>query len=126
MTLTYKNITVENDNLDYLYVAVKDYEDQINNSDIPLSEIITMVDEYLAGQIDVVDLLNDIQNELDWIPGERDVLQDAIDNVIPGLAIPANARAVLSGLADNQRRILQQNYRQLKVWKFLINNLTID
>lgn len=126
MTLLYKNIEVSNDNLDELYAAVKVSYDDKNGTDIPLSEVQVMVDEYLAGQVDRDDLLADIDGELSWIPGERDVLQNAIDVVIPGLSIPANARAVLSGLADNQRRILQQNYRQLKVWKFMINNLTID
>lgn len=121
---TYKDITAPT--LELVYQAVKYNLDFITGIDNSIEDIQAMVDEYLAGKVDRDDLLADIDGELSWIPGERDVLQNAIDVVIPGLSIPANARAVLSGLADNQRRILQQNYRQLKVWKFLINNLTID
>jgi hypothetical protein len=71
-------------------------------------------------------LLDDIAGELDWIPGEQDALQNAIDVVIPGLAIPAPAKAVLIGLADNQRRILQEQLRELKAWKFMINNVRFE
>lgn len=118
--LTYKQTTAEHGDhqtaLDALYNAVS------QGYGISLSEAQGLVDQYLQGKIDIVDLLNDIQNELDWIPGERDNLQNAIDTVIPGLAIPAAAKAVLTGLASNQKRILQEQLRELRTWRFVIKN----
>jgi hypothetical protein len=114
----YKN--TEAPTLELLYDAIAIY------NGISLSEAQAMVDEYLSGQVGKADLLDDIQGELDWIPGEQDNLQNAIDNVIPGLAIPNPAKAVLIGLAENQKRILQEQLRELRAWRFVINNAKFE
>lgn len=121
---TYKNITSGDANL--LYSAVKNQIDFETGNDTPLADVIILVDVYLQGQIDKADLLADIANELEWIPTEQDNLQNAIDNVIPGLAIPNPPKAVLTGLASNQKRILQEQLRELRAWRFVIKNAKFE
>jgi len=120
----YKNIYA--DDINDLYLTAKDQVDFETGQDTPLSEIQAMVDQYIAGQIDEAALLDDIQGELDWIPGEQDNLQNAIDNVIPGLTIPNPAKAILTGLCENQKRILQEQLRELRAWRFVIKNAKFE
>jgi hypothetical protein len=120
---TYKNIS--NNDIGLLYDAVKIQIDFNTGGDIPLSEIIAMVDEYLAGKIDKDDLLADIAGQLDTMSGRIDDLDIAIA-VIPNQAIPAPLKTILIGICENQQNQYRIIVRELKVWKFLINNLTIE
>lgn len=120
---TYKDTTSES--LDALYQVTKQRIDLANGGDIPLSEVEQIVDEYLTGKIDSIALLDDIKNQLDWIGPTIDDINTAIA-AIPGFNIPAGLQTILTGMLQNQKRILQIERRELMVWRFVINNVKYD
>lgn len=118
----YKNIF--NSDIAALYEAVKRYLDSQTEGDIPLSEVQVIVDEYLQGQIDKDDLLADIDNELAWIPTEQDAIDTAIA-LVPA-ATTAQLKTIMIGILEHDRRILQENLRMLRAWKFMIKNVKVE
>lgn len=70
---------------------------------------------------DFSDLEADITNELAWI-------ETAITEIDTGLGVVdaatlAQLRVIVKGLLQNQRRILLQQRRELKAWRFVIRRL---
>lgn len=117
----YKNI--ESDNVNNIYEAVALAEE------ISLAEAQILVDEYVQGAIDSNDLLDDIQNQLDWIGDSTSGAIADIDTAIaaiPGFSIPAGLQIILVGMLENQKRILQIEKRELKAWRFMIKNAVIE
>lgn len=118
---TYKNIS--NDDLNLLYLAVKNHIDTATGTDTPLSVIQELVDEYVQDRINTDDLLADIDNELEWIPTFQDDMDDALA-AIPNLNIPNGVKLILTAQSQGLKRLSQENYRQLKAWRFMIKNLS--
>lgn len=70
---------------------------------------------------DLMELSEDITNELAWI--ETGITD--IDNGLAAVTAFTNAtqRAIVTGLLQNQKRVLQQQRRKLKAWRYVVRRL---
>lgn len=68
--------------------------------------------------VDFAALEADIANELEWIETARDDI--AQGKAIVGSATLANLRLIVDGLLDIQDRVLQQQRREFKAWRYVI------
>lgn len=81
-----------------------------------------VISEDYNQRVDFEDLEADITNELTWI----ETTLTEIDNGLAAVGAFTNAtqRAIVTGLLQNQKRILLQQRRELKAWRYTIRRLS--
>jgi hypothetical protein len=121
---TYKNITITG--ADSLSEAKEQaaiaYLQQFGEpTQQEIDDLLVEIEAEELERLDFEDLEADIANELAWI----EATLPEIDNGIAAVGAFTNAtqRAIITGLLQNQRRILLQQRRELKAWRFVIRRL---
>jgi hypothetical protein len=79
------------------------------------------VNEAYNERVDFAGLEADINNELDWIEGAISEIDTGL-GVVDGATL-AQLRAIVRGLLEIERRVLQEQRQELKAWRFVIRKL---